>query len=138
MAGRGWFGVGALGALSFGLVHFYWAVGGRLGLPAEVGPISDRTWFLVYDLVAGLAFVGFAGGAGVLAAGRGSGRLQVWLVRDAAWGGVLALVRGGLGLVQDVFLIDEIGVGALYDVVFTAGGLIFVWSAYLLWSARRP
>lgn len=39
--------------LLFAALHFYWALGGRAGL-GDAPDITERTWFLVYDVVAGI------------------------------------------------------------------------------------
>lgn len=132
--GRALAGLGATCSLLFGLVHFYWAIGGTVGTDDAKGAMSDRPWFLAYDIAAGIIFVAVAAGAAALSAKVGNPRLRAQLVTACRWGGSLALLRGGLALVQDVAMFDEIRIGVVYDLVFTLGGLIFLRAARLLRS----
>lgn len=85
----------------FALIHIAWAFGWRWGLPAQMPPISQRPWFLAYDLAAALAML-------VLASV--SARIAVSPSRLAARGvylfmfatAVVCAVRAGIGIPGDV------------------------------------
>jgi len=136
-------GIGAAWTVLFASVHFYWAAGGRLGTAAGSGPMSDRTWFLVYDLAAATIFVAAAAVACLLATGGSQGRFEALLVRATWWGALLALVRGGAGLAQDGVMVivnahlKDLALGAAYDGWFTIAGVVFLLVARGLRPVRR-
>ena len=107
----------------FALVHGYWAGGGRVGVPPGTGDIAGRTWFLTYDLLSAAVLLGATVAGAVLTVGGGGRRLR----RLAVLGGGLALLRGGVGLAQDVATVltgRSPGVGTLYDTWFVGVGLL--------------
>jgi hypothetical protein len=108
----------AVWSLSFACVHMAWAVGWRGGVPDSFAPISERPWFLAYDIGSGLLMYAAAAGALLLAAGRG-GQL---LLRVTVLASVLALLRGAPALALDVATgaYDVVGFGA--DIWFTVAG----------------
>ena len=116
-------------ALAFAVPHFYWAAGGCVGVPGDVCEAGLPTWFLVYDLVAGVLCV--AGALVALALVRSWGRIVVR--RRLAWiGGAVLVLRGGVGIVQDGLVLAGV-VGSergweptmLYDPWFLLGGVLF-------------
>lgn len=110
-----------LGLWSFGFacVHVAWALGWRAGVPADADPISERPWFLAYDLLAALLMYAAAVGCAVFAAGRQGRRLRRTTVACSA----LALGRGVPALVLDVGSGHLTGVGFAADVWFTVAGI---------------
>ncbi len=131
---------GAAWAMGFAVVHLYWAAGGRAGVPAGAGAIGARPWFLAYDLVAAAALAAAAVTGVALAAGWGGAGRRRWLRRAAVAGALVALLRGGVGVVQDVVLAvtdgPGPGVGAIYDVWFAAAGVLFLPAALRLRRER--
>ena len=109
-----------LWSFGFACVHVAWAVGWRGGVPADAAPISDRPWFLAYDLTAGLLMYGAAGVALLLAVGGTSSAL----VRLTVVGSVVALLRGVPALGIDLASGELTGVGFGADVWFTVAGLL--------------
>lgn len=113
----------ALWSIGFACVHVAWALGWRGGLDPDFAPISERPWFLAYDLAAGvLMFV-----AGVIAwlLGRGGlpHRLRTRLVTLTLIGSAVALARGVPALMWDAAA-GETGLVSLgADVWFTVAGL---------------
>ncbi|MGH3435352.1 MAG: hypothetical protein ACRDRN_02680 [Sciscionella sp.] len=90
-------------------------------------PIGQRPGFLAYDLVAGVVFSA-AAAIGVLLAYRPT-RARPWLVTLTAWGALLGLLRGLVGVVQDALDVTSgrpLTTGAAYDVWFLIAGLIFL------------
>lgn len=88
-------------AVAFAAPHFWWALGVSAGFPGNTEDYRaafGRTWFLVYDLVAGFACV--AATLVALALGRSWGRrIPYRILLAAAWGTCALLVlRGGLGV----------------------------------------
>jgi hypothetical protein len=77
-----------------------------------MAPISVRTWFLLYDLAAGLVFLTAAGFGLILATGRTHGRRRWLLLTTTCCGAVLALLRGGIGVIQDLEQYDDAVPGA--------------------------
>lgn len=132
---------GGVWALAFAALHAYWASGGRVGVPAATAPIAELPLFLAYDVVAG-AVLFTAGVVGlVLAAPTGGGRARLFLVHLALVGATVALLRGGLGLLQDStgwatgepFTVT----GALCDGWFTVAGAVFLVAARRLRPTAR-
>lgn len=109
----------AVWSFAFACVHMAWAVGWRGGLPDSFAPISERPWFLIYDVAAGvLMYI-----AAVVAVLLGYGRATSVLIRATIAGSVLALLRGAPALAFDVGTgaYDLVGFGA--DVWFTVAGI---------------
>src|SRR3712207_1033913 len=115
-------------AFLFAVAHFYWALGGCAGFPVEACEDGfGNPWFLAYDLVAGILCV--LGAVVALALVRPWGRnipRRTLLVLVWARGAVL-LLRGVVGLVQDVLIVAGSGNGwyptMLYDPWFLVGGI---------------
>jgi len=107
-------------SFGFACVHLAWAAGWRGGLPADFAPISDRPWFLAYDVAAGLLMYAAAVVAALLALGRGT----PLLARATVVGSVLALGRGLPALVFDLSSGELGGVGFGADVWFTVAGIL--------------
>ncbi|MHA3701279.1 hypothetical protein ACXR2U_03780 [Jatrophihabitans sp. YIM 134969] len=132
---------GGLWAWAFAAVHGYWAAGGRVGVPDGVADIARRPAFLAYDLAACVVFA-LAGVVGfLLSTPTGGGRRRLFLVHLALVGGVAGLLRGGLGLLQDVTDAmsggDVAPVGALADGWFVIAGAVFVVAAWQLRETAR-
>ena len=85
----------------FAAPHFYWALGGRVGLGAQAGAADaalQQGWFAAYNLAAGcLAILGVVV-ALTLARGWGGRRLRRWLLIAVTAAGGALLLRGVLGL----------------------------------------
>ena len=126
-----WALASAIAAFLFGLLHLYWAVGGRIGLGDDMGAIGDRVWFLIYDIASRVIFLLFGAIALALPRSEPDTDRSRWLITACFWGGVLSLLRGGAALIQDAFMLDEINIGYLYDVIFTVGGIAFMHTARL-------
>jgi hypothetical protein len=56
-------------SFAFARVHVAWALGWTAGVPADPAPISERPWFLAYDLLAGLLMYAAAAVCAVFAMG---------------------------------------------------------------------
>ncbi len=108
-----------LWSAGFACVHMAWALGWRWGVPSDAAPISERPWFLTYDLVAGLIMYAAAAVCVAFYLGRETPMLH----RATAIGSVLALLRGVPALVIDVAAGSFSGVGFGADVWFTTAGL---------------
>ena len=132
-----WVGYAACAwAFLFAIAHFYWALGGCAGFPVEACEAGlSNPWFLAYDLIAGVLCV--LGAVIALALVRPWGRtITRWTLLVLAWaGGVMLLLRGGVGLVQDVLIVAGPGNGwyptMLYDPWFLVGGVLFCAAAHL-------
>lgn len=124
----GWFL--ALWSLAFACTHVAWALGWRGGMEPGMPAITDRPWFLAYDLLA--AALMFA--AAPVAVALGSGRASLLLRRLTVACSALALARGLPALVLDVAdsTYDVVGFGA--DVWFTVAGAC----GFALLSATVP
>lgn len=111
-------------SFSFAVVHVAWALGWRAGLEADMPPITDRPWFLTYDLVAAMLMFLAAAVAVLLARGGLDRRTRDRLVVLTLVGSVLALGRGLPALVWDVTT-DTYGfVSFGADVWFTVAGAV--------------
>ena len=125
---------------AFAVVHVYWALGGRIGVPESAEPISQRTWFLVYDVVAGaLCVLAVVLLVALARACRRSAPPQTLLLALRAGCAALAL-RGIVGLAGDAVLLarGEPQTAMLFDVWFLAGALLFAAAlGPLLRPARR-
>ncbi|MER7558782.1 hypothetical protein ABTZ46_17680 [Nocardioides sp. NPDC126508] len=106
-------------SFAFACVHFAWALGWEGWLPADVGPIFDRPWFLAYDLAAGLLMVT----AAPVAVAIGHGKAPRLLRRTTLVAAVLALLRGVPALVFDVATTEYTGVSFGADVWFVVAGI---------------
>ncbi|MEU2513496.1 DUF3995 domain-containing protein [Streptomyces syringium] len=125
-------------AIAFAGLHFYWAVGGDVGLSVSAGPLASERplWFVVAGLwgVGVLCLLG-ALLAWLLAPSRLRG-VPARLARGLGWGaGALLLVRGigieVLLLTGTTHLDSSVSAGqrawtlALWNPWFIAGGLAF-------------
>ncbi|MDQ3748946.1 MAG: DUF3995 domain-containing protein [Acidobacteriota bacterium] len=129
----------ALWALIFAFLHVVWAAGWYIGLPAEkMREAFQKTWFLVYDLIAaGMCTVAVPL---ALALTRQWGRqLPVRLLVFVGWSvtGILAL-RGVAGVIKIAYL-AAIGENIanplfLWDFWFCLGAALFGLST---WNFRR-
>lgn len=129
---------GGAGSFLFALVHLYWALGGRIGVPDDVDDIQDRPLFLAYDLAAALIFLLAAWMALELVLPRWWRWSRSALAQWCLWGGTVSLLRGGGGLVQTAFMPELYGVSTLYDAVFAVGGVLFAAAGWwYLRLARR-
>jgi hypothetical protein len=106
-------------SFAFACVHVAWALGWTAGVPADAAPISERPWFLAYDLLAGLLMYAAAAVCAVFAIGREPPGLRRATVICSA----LALARGVPALVLDVGTGNMTGVGFGADVWFTVAGV---------------
>ena len=138
-----WFGYGAaLWALVFATLHIAWALGWYVGLDQESARQAfQRRWFLVYDLVAaGLCVVAIAVALAITQ--QWGQRLPYSLVSKLAWGGTALLaLRGGAGVVQDVY-VAALGVNlraaaVLWDLWFCVGALLFGVSVWKFSRAQK-
>ncbi|MGW7363087.1 DUF3995 domain-containing protein [Streptomyces sp. NPDC054841] len=133
-----WGRIACLWAAAFAGLHFYWAVGGDVGLSISAGPLATERplWFVVAGLwgVGALCLLG-ALLAWLLARSRLRG-VPALLARWLGWGvSALLLVRGigieVLLLTNTTHLDTSVSVGqrswtlALWNPWFIAGGLAF-------------
>ncbi|MEU5236207.1 DUF3995 domain-containing protein [Streptomyces lydicus] len=133
-----WGRIACLWAAAFAGLHFYWAVGGEVGLSISAGPLATTRplWFVVAGLwgVGALCLLG-ALLAWLLARPRLRG-VPALLARRLGWGvSALLLVRGigieVLLLTNATDLNTSVSVGqrawtlALWNPWFIAGGLAF-------------
>jgi hypothetical protein len=129
-------------ALIFAALHIVWAMGWYVGLDHELARQAfQRRWSLVYDLVAaGLCLLAFAVALALVQQwGR---RLPFSMLGVLAWAGTgLLALRGVAGVAQDVYLaaVDRNlpGAGALWDVWFCLGAILFGKSVWQFWRAPR-
>ncbi|WP_423247520.1 DUF3995 domain-containing protein [Streptomyces decoyicus] len=143
-----WGRIACLWAAAFAGLHFYWAVGGDVGLSISAGPLAAERplWFVVAGLwgVGALCLLG-ALLAWLLARSRLRG-VPALLARWLGWGvSVLLLVRGigieVLLLTDSTHLDTSVSVGqrawtlALWNPWFIAGGLAFGLATL---RSRRP
>lgn len=127
----------SLWSFGFACVHLAWGLGWRGGLPDDFAPISERPWFLAYDLAAGALMYG----AAVVALLISCGRATPLLLRVTVIGSALALLRGLPALGWDVAAGEFTGVGFGADVWFTVAGVLglaLARSARPTTSTRRP
>ena len=125
-------------ALAFAGLHFYWAVGGEVGLSISAGPLATERplWFVVAGLwgVGALCVLG-ALLAWLLARSRLRG-VPAQLARWLGWGVSALLLARGIGievllLTNATHLEGSVSVGqrawtlALWNPWFIAGGLAF-------------
>ncbi|MFI7095352.1 DUF3995 domain-containing protein [Streptomyces lydicus] len=133
-----WGRIACLWAAAFAGLHFYWAVGGEVGLSVSAGPLATTRplWFVVAGLwgVGALCLLG-ALLAWLLARPRLRG-VPALLARGLGWGVSALLLVRGIGI--EVLLLTDatdlntsVGVGqrawtlALWNPWFIAGGLAF-------------
>ncbi|MEU1464964.1 DUF3995 domain-containing protein [Streptomyces sp. NPDC005727] len=143
-----WGRIACVWAAAFAGLHFYWAVGGDVGLSISAGPLAIERplWFVV----AGLWGVGALCLLGALLAwllARSSlRRLPAQLARWLGWGVSALLLSRGIGvevllLTNPTRLDTSVSAGqrawtlALWNPWFIAGGLAFGLAA--LWSRRH-
>ncbi|BAJ30074.1 MULTISPECIES: DUF3995 domain-containing protein [Kitasatospora] len=124
----------------FALVHLYWLLGGRLGLPDGLS-VRDSTPLLVIDVVAVPLCAAAAGLALALVRPWGA-RLPARPLRVAARGTALLLVAHAVPSVPDWIALalgrsSPAGLDAmarfatfLYEPFFLAGGLLFALAAF--------
>ncbi|WP_327356585.1 DUF3995 domain-containing protein [Streptomyces sp. NBC_01304] len=124
-------------SLLFGVFHFYWALGGSLGLgdgaQVEAGLSGGM---LAYDLV--VAVLCFVGAWVAYALGRAPQLpLPRWMFLTMAWTAALALVaRGGIGVVDDILRSTDVLAGGLSGMpVEDVYGEPHP-SSYTMWSMR--
>lgn len=90
----------------FAVMHVAWACGWRWGVPAGMKPISDRPFFLAYDIVVGLGLVALA-----VYSWRLATRPAMWTSRRAgvlmAAVAVVCGLRGGIGAAGDVVAVMQ-------------------------------
>lgn len=126
-------------ALIFAGFHFYWALGGRLGMGDGAAAHSAfSTGFLLYDLlVALLCLVGAVVVLALVGGLRWPTVIPGWILSTVGWiGTVLLLVRGGLGLIEDVLqLLGLLNDGLLGMTTQQMFGEPHP-SAYTMWSLR--
>lgn len=135
--------VAALWSVAFGIVHGYWAAGGRWALPDELD-IRDNLALLVIDLVA----VPLCAVAAWLALALG-GIVRPWPSRrHVVWAGAgtagLLVVHAAPAIVEWFRLATGLRAGdvgerewfslAVYEPWFLTGGILF---ALVTWRARR-
>lgn len=125
----GWFL--AIWSAAFAFVHIAWAAGWRAGVPADAPPISDRPWFLAYDLLAG----GLMLAAAPVAMALAHGSTRRLLRRATTAGAILALARGLPALILDVTAGTYDGLSFGADIWFTVAGLA---GLLLARAAPRP
>lgn len=93
-------------ALIFAAIHVYWAVGAVFGFGSDgdaANSAAGRGGFIAYDMfIVVLLLIGTAIGA-VLLRPDWQRRFPRWMLRTGAWiATVLLLLRGGLGLIEDL------------------------------------
>lgn len=133
-----WGHLACLWASVFAGLHFYWAVGGEVGLGISAGPLATERplWFVVAGLwgVGALCLLG-ALLARLLAGSRLRG-VPALLARWLGWGVSALLLARGIGievllLTHTTHLDTSVSVGqrvwtlALWNPWFIAGGLAF-------------
>lgn len=99
-------------SLIFAAPHFFWALGGRVGLgtnSAAADQALAQPWFASYNVLAGVLGVGGALLALVLSSQRGSPSVRRWLLVAAVVAGVALLLRGVLGVT--LLALDVLGGG---------------------------
>lgn len=133
-----WGRIACLWAVAFAGLHFYWAVGGDVGLSVSAGPLATERplWFVV----AGMWGVGALCLLGALLARLlvrpGLLGVPARLARWAGWGVSVLLLARGIGievlLLTDAAYLDaSVGAGqrawtlALWNPWFIVGGLAF-------------
>lgn len=119
-------------------MHVAWALGWCAGLDPDFAPISERPWFLAYDLAAGLLMFAAGAIAWLLARGGLTHRLRARLVTLTLIGSVLSLARGVPALWWDAAA-GETGVVSLgADIWFTVAGLIGLALAFVVRAQGTP
>jgi hypothetical protein len=124
----------AVWSFAFACVHVAWAFGWRGWLPADLPSMSDRPWFLAYDVVAGGLMYAAAAVALYLSRSGPSAPLARDLRLATLVGSVAALGRGVPALAWDLDTGHLSGVAFAADVWFTVAGA----AGLLLWRATRP
>ncbi len=129
----------ALWALLFAFLHVVWAAGWYVGLPAEkMREAFQKTWFLVYDLIA----AGMCGVAVLLALAltqQWGRRLPTRLLVFAGWSATGILGLRGIAGVTKIAYLAAIGESVaspmfLWDFWFCLGAALFGLST---WNFRR-
>ncbi|MDT0274828.1 DUF3995 domain-containing protein [Blastococcus goldschmidtiae] len=149
---RGWSVVAACWAALFAVVHFYWGLGGSLGLATSAGEeLADErpAWFVAGGLWGvGVLLLAGTGLAVALARERSTGRRRRRLLLLGGAGvGVLLLARaiGVHVLLLSGALDGNAAIGpdqrywalVLWNPWFAVGGLAFALSAAALWRRGR-
>jgi hypothetical protein len=138
-------------AMLFAAVHFYWAVGGRVGIET-IGPavteFAEDFWFVIIGLWGvGVGCVGLGLFALALVQPWGNA-IPHWMRQAVAWGiGTLFALYGGALLVQHGLMLAGVigippGLGAtaarwhllVWDPWWLLGGALLLATA---WSTRR-
>lgn len=113
----------------FAGAHLYWALVGCLGFPADDCEAGFQSaWFTVYNAVAGvLCVVGAVVALALVRSRVGSAYERVCLAL-ALVGGAVLILRGGIGVVQDGFILMRGGLQPtmIYDPWFLLGGVLFL------------
>ncbi|WP_251091687.1 DUF3995 domain-containing protein [Streptomyces sp. Caat 7-52] len=137
-----WGRLACLWAIAFAGLHFYWALGGDVGLSVSAGPLAAERplWFVVAGLwgVGALCLLG-ALLAWLLARSRLRG-VPALLARWQGWGVSALLLARGIGvevllLTDTTHLSTSVSVGqrawtlALWNPWFIAGGVAFALAA---------
>lgn len=129
----------ALWALTFALLHVVWAAGWYVGLPAdEMREAFQKTWFLVYDLIAAGMCAVAVPLALALARQRGW-RLNVRFLLFAGLTATVILALRGIAGVLKIAYLGIIGEDIsnplfLWDFWFCLGAALFGLS---VWNFRR-
>ena len=122
----------ALWALLFGLLHFIWAAGIYVGLPAEQAKEAfKRDWFYIYNLVAASLFIVAVALAVALYIGKTTGKRFVIV---CAWFcSAILLLRGTAAVLSNLYFMLDSAPNrtsiTFWDIWFIIGGLLFVTSA---------
>ncbi|MGA5493834.1 DUF3995 domain-containing protein [Streptomyces cinereoruber] len=125
-------------AVAFAGLHFYWGLGGDVGLSVSAGPLATTRplWFVVLGLwgVGGLCLLGAV--LAWLLTRSDLRRVPAALARGLGWGVSAVLLARGIG-VEVILLTGTASVGAsvseqqrvwtlaLWNPWFVAGGLVF-------------
>jgi hypothetical protein len=134
-------------ALLYVLPHLWWMFGVSLGFPGDSAVFDgafDRTWFVVYNVIATVLVI-FGAAAVVSLSTRFSKPGIATLVRVGA---ILLLLRGGLGLLSVLLGLTarwlawvpqpfdtELGTASLFwEIWFVVTGIVFFHST----TSRRP
>ncbi|SFL60559.1 Protein of unknown function [Gracilibacillus orientalis] len=114
-------------SILFGLLHIYWAVGGTLGFD---GRTMSEVLFMINLAAIFLCFLAaFIALALVQAWGQ---RIPSWFLLTAAWIACVVLgLRGGVGIIQSMKLVEPAPLLYIIEPFFLLGGILFGLSAFL-------